>query len=250
MKYRENCSIIFMRDNGPRRSFRVHRGRFLALLAVVACLPFLCAVLGRHCWLLSEQNAQLRETVTRFEIDCQAARATAERLEAFETLLREENVAGRELVLRRLGTASSAPAAAQPESGAAGRDVPAQPAAAAQGQEKHLTDVDLAYVKVDNVLARAGQNGTVRLMLELRNNDSQNTLAGEVRGFLLTADGRKLALRFDPEDAGGFRISRFKRADLTAVPAEPAKLADARVLVEVHDLDRRLVYRHCFDITP
>ena len=38
LKYRENLSIILMRDNGPRRSYRVRRGRFLAVLVAAACM--------------------------------------------------------------------------------------------------------------------------------------------------------------------------------------------------------------------
>ena len=33
MRYRERLCIIFMRDNGPRHSFRVRRGRFFLMLA-------------------------------------------------------------------------------------------------------------------------------------------------------------------------------------------------------------------------
>ncbi len=74
MKYRENLSIILMRDNGPRRSYRVRRGRFVAALGVMACLPVACAVLGWLCWTLWQQNVQLRDNVLRFESDSQTAR--------------------------------------------------------------------------------------------------------------------------------------------------------------------------------
>ena len=46
MKYRENLSIILMRDNGPRRSYRVRRVRFVVALVLMACMPVICAVLG------------------------------------------------------------------------------------------------------------------------------------------------------------------------------------------------------------
>ena len=55
MKYKESLSIIFMRDNGPRRSFRVRRGRFYAVLVFFACLPVLSAALGWLCWQLSRR---------------------------------------------------------------------------------------------------------------------------------------------------------------------------------------------------
>lgn len=87
-----------MRDNGPRHSFRVRRGRFFLMLAFFACLPLVCGVLGWQTWRLWQENRALRENVLRFESDYQTAQATAERLENLEELLREEGVQGRELV--------------------------------------------------------------------------------------------------------------------------------------------------------
>ena len=88
MKYSENLSIILMRDNGPRRSYRVRRARFVAAMTIMACMPVLCAVLGWLSWTLWQQNVQLRDNVLRFESDYQVAQANAERLENLEELLR------------------------------------------------------------------------------------------------------------------------------------------------------------------
>ena len=95
MRYREQLSIILMRDNGPRRSFRLRRSRFFALVVFFASMPALCALLAWQCWLLWDENVTLRVNMQRFETDCQTAQATAERLENFEELLREEGVRGR-----------------------------------------------------------------------------------------------------------------------------------------------------------
>ena len=65
MKYKESLSIIFMRDNGPRRSFRVRRGLFYTVLCFFACLPLLSAGLGWQCWKLWQDNGILRANMLR-----------------------------------------------------------------------------------------------------------------------------------------------------------------------------------------
>ncbi|MBQ9453905.1 MAG: hypothetical protein IJU65_11550 [Desulfovibrio sp.] len=230
--YHERYSIIVMRDKGPRRSFSVRRGRLLWGLAMLFCLPFICAALGWWCWTLWQQNSQLHEAVTRYAYAYQKAHATAERLQNFETLLHEENVTGREMVLRRLASLPVSPQTAQEDSA-----------------HEHLPDIDLAYVKVTNVLTQVEKNDTMHITLELRNADSTKMLAGEVRPFLLTNEGRKIALHLTPEDAGSFRINRYKKADMLAAAPEGMHTSNTRLLVEVYDLENRLVYRNSYPIT-
>ncbi len=230
--YHEGYSIIVMRDKGPRRSFSVRRGFLLWALTILFCLPFICAALGWWCWTLWQQNRHLHETVIRYAYDYQAARATAERLQNFEALLHEENVIGRELVLRRLASLPASPQAAQEEFA-----------------HEHLPDIDLGYVKVTNVLTQAEKNGTLHITLELRNTDSTKILVGEVRPFLLTNEERKVALHLTPEDAGNFRITRYKKADMLAAAPKGTHTSNARLLVEVYDLENRLVYRNSYPIT-
>ena len=257
MKYRENLSIILMRDNGPRRSYRVRRARFLTVLGVLACMPIVCVALGWLCWTLWQQNEQLRDNVLRFESDALAAQANAERLENLEVLLREENIPGRELVLRRLSTGGGATDApgegpAVAGGGQAGEKPQGGASEAARANDgpghEDFPAIDLDYVKVGNVQVREIRGGKLRIALDLRNADSQKILSGVVDGTLLTADGKKNSLRFDPEDVGSFRISRFKRAVMVASVEGPMSLTNAQVILEVRNQENAVVYRNIFAV--
>lgn len=247
MRYREQLGIILMRDNGPRRSFRLRRSHFFALVIFFACMPFLCAVLAWQCWGLWQENASLRANMQRFEMDCQTAQATAERLQNFEELLREEGVQGRELLLRRLARGG---ADAQAQEGAAGAE-PAQAASAPLGEgpgHEDFPEVDTGRVKVTNVQARALRGNGLRIGLDLRNTETQKLLAGTVSATLVTASGQKCPLAFDPEDVGNFRISRFKRAVMVARVPDQYSLVNAQVILEVTEQDSGLIYRNIFAV--
>lgn len=243
MRYHEQLGIILMRDNGPRRSFRLRRSLFFALVIFFASMPVLCAVLGWQCWRLWQENASLRANMQRFELDSQTAQATAERLQNFEELLREEGVQGRELLLRRLARA-----------GGEGQEAPgdtAQTAAPALGDgpgHEEFPVVDTGAIKVGNVQARALRGNGLRIGLDLRNADSQKLLTGSVSATLVTASGQKCPLAFDPEDVGNFRISRFKRAVMVARVPEQYSLVNAQVILEVREQDADLIYRNIFAV--
>ena len=249
MRYHEQLGIILMRDNGPRRSFRLRRSLFFALLVFFACLPFLCAALGWQCWQLWQENASLRANMQRFEMDCQTAQATAERLQNFEELLREEGVQGRELLLRRLARAGGD---AQAQEGAAPADSDqvagaASPLGEGPGHEDFPV-VDTGAIKVSNVQARALRGNGLRIGLDLRNAESQKLLSGSVSATLVTASGQNCPLVFDPEDVGNFRISRFKRAVMVARVPEQYSLVNAQVILEVREQDADLIYRNIFAV--
>lgn len=249
MRYREHLSIILMRDNGPRRSFRLRRSRFFALIVFFASMPVLCALLAWQCWLLWDENVTLRVNMQRFETDCQTAQATAERLENFEELLREEGVQGRELLLRRLARAGGDAPAAEGAPAAAETAQSTPPAGAPMPEgpgHEEFPVVDTGRVKVTNVQARALRGNALRIGLDLRNPESQKLLAGTVSATLVTASGQRHQLAFDPEDVGNFRISRFKRAVMISRVPEQYSLVNAQVILEVRDSG--LLYRNIFAV--
>lgn len=252
MRYREQMSIILMRDNGPRRSFRLRRSRFFMLIVLFVSMPLCCALLAWQCWLLWEENVSLRANMQRFETDCQMAQATAERLQNFEELLREEGVQGRELLLRRLArtSADAQMAEASPlgleTSHAAGTAAP--PLSEEGPGHEEFPVVDTGRVKVVNVQARALRDNSLRIGLDLRNAENQALLTGTVSATLVTASGQKYQLTFDPEDVGNFRISRFKRAVMVSRVPEQYSLVNAQVILEVQDQDSGLLYRNIFAV--
>ena len=246
MRYHEQLGIILMRDNGPRRSFRLRRSGFFALVIFFACLPFLCAVLAWQCWQLWQENASLRANMQRFEMDTQAAQATAERLQNYEELLREEGVQGRELLLRRLARGGAEAQAAEAPGGDSAQAA-GTPLGEGPGHEEFPV-VDTGVIKVGNVQARALRGNGLRIGLDLRNADSRKLLAGSVSATLVTASGQKCPLTFDPEDVGNFRISRFKRAVMVARVPEQYSLVNAQVILEVREQDADLIYRNIFAV--
>ena len=249
MKHQEGLCIILMQDNGPRRSFRVRRGRFFGGVAFFACLPLVCALLGWQTWQLWRENASLRENMLRFESDYQAAQATAERLQNLEELLREDSVQGRELVLRKLAGAEQAESS--PAAGADAAPPPAPENATPMGEgpgHEEFPAIDTGYVKVGNVQARVLPGGKLRIALDLRNTDNQKPAPGTVQAALVTADGQKSRLAFDPADVGDFRISRFKRAVMVARLPEHLNMVNAQIILEVKSQDHSMVYRNIFAV--
>ncbi len=247
MRYQKRLCIIFMQDNGPRRSFRVRRGRFFLVMTFFACLPLVCGFLGWQAWQLWRENATLRENMLRFESDYQEAQATAERLQNLEELLREAGVQGRELVLRKLASAEQAET--PPHEADEPAPAPEGPAAMGEGPgHEEFPAIDRGYVKVGNVQARALHGSKLRIGLDLRNTDSQRLASGSVQAVLVTADGQKRPLVFEPDGVADFRISRFKRAVMVARLPEHLSLVNAQIILEVKSQNQGVVYRNIFAV--
>lgn len=244
MRYHERLNIVFMRDNGPRRSIRLRRSRFYLLIAFFSSLPFLCILLSIQCWLLWKDNINLRENVERFEADYQDAETRAERLENLEELLKEENVYGRKIILSNLA-ASSEHAPAQEDNASTvilPENMPEGP-----GHEEFPV-LDTGRVKVSNVQARAMRGNTVRVGLDLHNPDNEHLLSGNVSAVLITSNGEKYSLLFTPHDIGNFRINRFKRTVMSASVPRDISLINSEIILEVKNEDSEPIYRNIFAV--
>ncbi len=235
-----------MRDNGPRSNFRIRRSRFYLLIIFFSCLPFLCLLLAIQCYVLWEDNQKLRLGVERFEADYQAAEARAERLENLEALLREEDVPGREILVRQLAKAD------QPQD--VDENPPQEPAENAHGAEaegpghEEFPVVNTGRVKVSNVQVRAIRGNALRIGLDLRNPDSEQLLSGLVDAVLITANGEKRELSFTPRDVGNFRINRFKRTVMMAQVPRGISLVNARIILEVRSQSGEVIYSNIFAV--
>lgn len=243
-KYRTGLNIILMPDNGPRRSYRFSRRTFRLLcafffLVLPVCAIFL-AIAAFHFW---NEARLLDSAIWKFEEDCMTARATAERLEMLEDLLREESVPARELILRRLATSQQPPAPVQEN---ADEKLSAVMLPEGPGHEDFPV-VESGDLKVSNVQALLRDN-KLRISLDLANAQGQKMLTGEVRASLALADGRKLELDFSPADVGRFRINRFKRSVMNATLSRQLNLVNAQVIIEVYDQDDRLLFRNVFPV--
>lgn len=241
MRYHERLNIIFMRDNGPRRSFRMRRSRLHLLIFFFACLPFICAFLAAQCWFLWNENIKLRENAEKVATDYQKAIARAERLENLEALLDEKSVPGRDIIVRRLAAAPK-----KPDSEV--KDAPPEPENQEGPGHEDFPAVDTGQIKVSNVQARAMRGNTLRVGLDLRNPNADQLLSGEVGATLVTAAGENVPLTFNPEDVGHFRISRFKRTVISARVPASVNLADSQVILEVKDPSGQDLYRNIFPV--
>ena len=243
MRYHERLNIVFMRDNGPRRSIRVRRSHFYLFIAFFTALPFICAGLALLCWKLWQGNLVLQQNVDKFEAEYQLAAIKAERLQNLEVLLEEESVPARELILRRLAPEKSLTAMEM-------ENPAVQAAEAAQDGPGHaeFPAIDSGKVKVSNVVASARQGNRIRISLDLHNPDPDKALAGEVRAVLVTAAGEEKELAFMPEDVGAFRINRFKRTVITARAPADANLANSEIVLEVKNPENEILYRNIYQV--
>lgn len=242
MRYHERLNIVFMRDNGPRHSIRVRRSHFYLLICFFAVLPFLCASLAWACWHLWQMNIELRTNVDKFETDYQNAEARAERLENLEDLLREENVPGRERLLRQLASTGEP---FNPDAEESGENNPVN--AEGPGHEEFPV-LDTGKVQVSNVSARALKGNRIRISLDLHNLISDHLLSGEVHVMLVTAAGEETPLSFVPDGVGNFRINRFKRTVMTARIPEGTNLNEAQIILEVNEAGGGALYRNIFQV--
>ncbi len=241
MRYREQLGFILMRDKGPRHSYHMRMSHFIALLVFFASMPALCAILAWQCAELWDQNKVLRANVGRFEADAQLAQARAERLAYLEELLNQASVPARDIILRRLASGNAPPQEVAPET--------AEPNLHEEGPgHEEFTVLDNGRVKISNVqVKRVGSNG-LRIGLDLRNPDNEKMLAGEISVTLLTADGQKIPLIFDPLESGSFRINRFKRATMISHPGRNISLGNSQVIVEVKDAEDTPLYRNVYAV--
>ncbi len=245
MRYREKLNIVIMRDNGPRSSFRMKRSNFLLLAVFLGCMPFVAAFFCAQCWMLWQENYRLRSNMERFEADYQMAEARAERLENLEDLLKQENVQGKELLTRQLAESDKKSARAPEKETEEQAELPEMQEG--PGHEE-FPALDTGRVLVSNVQARARPDNALRIGLDLRNPDNEPLLSGRVEAVLLSADGERRLLEFDPVDVGNFRIARFKRTVMNAIAPKDMSLVNAQIILEVKDQSGKPLYSNIFAI--
>lgn len=244
MHYREKLNIIFMRDNGPRHSFKLRRSTFLLLASLFACLPFLCVLLLAECWHLLQENHTARASIDRLEVELQSLETRAERLENLEALLEEDRISGRETVIRQLASAAGDSA---PKPAPMLDDEDAPEIAEGPGHEE-FPALDSGRVKVSNVQVRALNNKSLRIGLDLHNPDQEPILSGKVETILVTSDGDRKPLTFLQEDTGTFRISRFKRTVMQAPVPGGANIENSQLIIEVKDNNDKPLYRNIYSV--
>lgn len=217
----------------------MRRSRFYLLILFFLAMPCLAALLGLQCWRLWQENSSLRANLEKFELDCQLAAQKAERLEHLESLLDEENVSAREVLVRQLARSGQEPLFAETQTVENEEEGP--------GHEEFPV-IDNGRVKIENVQVRAIRGHTLRVGLDLRNPENAALLSGVVGATLVTADGEKKPLNFSPAGSGNFRINRYKRAVMTAQTPLNASLVNASVILEVRGNNGDILYQNIYAV--
>lgn len=258
MTYKERLSLILIREDGRRRSWRLRVGWLYLAGLGLALFPCLLAGSGWLCYSLWQKAELAQADVLRLENECETMEVKIERLENLSVLLDESAVPGREILERALAESFQPPAEeeADPEQPATDE----RTATTKEEIQEQMTQNDgpghaefpaikKDYVNVENIRVRVIKPRVLRLSLDLRNT-RRNIAEGEVTARLATSDGKETPLLFSPADVGKFRIMRFKRAVITAtLPREsPLRTSGAQVVIEVKDNDGSVVFRNIFPI--
>lgn len=257
MKYRERLSLVVIREDGRRQSWRIRRLWLYALPAALLMFPCMTGGLGWFCYDLWRENGLLHDEVLRLESEGEAAEGKLERLEQLSVLLEESAVPGHDILARALAQGDMGAPSPQPESESAAPDSPAADEAAMKEQmakddgpgHADFPAIKSDYVSVDKVRVRLVRNRTLRIALDLRNKRDARA-EGEVSAVLMTQEGSRFPLKFSPSDVGKFSILRFKRAVMSAnLPRNAGAMAGAQVVLEVRGgSGNAVVFRNIFAV--
>ena len=111
-------------------------------------------------------------------------------------------------------------------------------------------DEDTVWLSIDQ-MAELFQRDKSTISRHIKNVFSEGELQREsvVANFATTAaDGKTYPLRFDQEDVGNFRISRFKRAVMVAATEKQVSLTNAQVILEVRSQENTVVFRNIYAV--
>ena len=81
MKYSERLSLVIIREDGRRQSWRLRRVWLHALLGSLLLLPCLAGVLGWFCYDAWRENRLMHDELLRLENEGEAMEGKLERLE-------------------------------------------------------------------------------------------------------------------------------------------------------------------------
>ncbi len=258
MKYSERLSLVIIREDGRRQSWRLRRVWLHTLLASLLLLPCLVGGLSWLCYDIWRENRLLHNELLRLENEGEAMEGKLERLEQVSVLLEESSVPGRDILTRALaqsdmGDAASLPAGEATTSSAASdnEDAAMKERMASDEGPGHadFPAIKGDYVAVDNVRVRLVHNRMLRIALDLRNT-REGRAEGEVAAVLATPEGKRLPLKFSPSDVGKFSILRFKRAVMSAnLPKGADNLNGMQVVLEVRGgAKNAVVFRNIFAV--
>ncbi|HEU6438095.1 MAG TPA: hypothetical protein VE028_11650 [Nitratidesulfovibrio sp.] len=282
----EKYSLLLMRDDCRVRRLRVSPLALRLLTISLVLLPLLAAFgvwAGFSFWQANRALVNQNQTLDR---ELKEARVELERLSNLESLLRSSDPEELRALLGSAALASPpAPAPAKPgDANGAGDGVvtapgqspadaagatPAQsaptgaptvaearvPDAASQAVAAAVADtpgeareaLSTGEARVDNVAVRHGSGKRLRINFDLTNPDPKKQLTGQAVLSVVTANGRILPLKLEP-DTNRFQISRFKKIVTSAPLPEGVAAADVQSMVVELETEGRVIYREQFPV--
>lgn len=240
----ERVSIIFMRDSGTSRRFRVsRRGMGWGLLFLALMPPLLLVSLWHNykTWDdvgdLTAENQALQERLTLVE-------AAASRVAGLQVLVQEP----RESVERHLSVAANAPRRDAPEGASAAS--PTTPPMAVEGPgHEDFPATESGIVTLRNVMVRELNDQRVRISMDVCNLEGKGNISGRVVCQLLTENGAMVELGITPESAAVFRITRLKKAVFSCLVPRQHSIANGRMIISVSNDAGELLYRNIYAVS-
>ncbi len=279
----EKYSLLLMRDDCRVRRLRVSPLALRLLTISLVLLPLLAAFgvwAGFSFWQANRALVGQNQTLDR---ELKEARVELERLSNLESLLRSSDPEELRALLGSAALASPpAPAPAKPgDANGAGDGVVSAPAQApadaagttpaqsapTTGAEARVPDaasqavaaavadtpgeareaLSTGEARVDNVGVRHGSGKRLRINFDLTNPDPKKQLTGQAVLSVVTANGRILPLKLEP-DTNRFQISRFKKIVTSAPLPEGVAAADVQSMVVELETEGRVIYREQFPV--
>ncbi len=252
----EKISILLMKDNGESRRYRIRRSCFrYGMLIFFLVFPLTA---GSLAWLYYDswtKNKALTVQITALEELYAHASLTVQRLENMEALLHIDTDTSAHIRDNFSRDNSKGVLSATEQDNATTQTQ--------QQNDSHTDDNDTAQqdgpghadfpeintgeITVESVNSRLITANRLRTSFDIRNPGTE-TLSGNVTCILSLADGRTVALKFIPANAGYYRIQRWKRAVLVSEINTQLDMINSQVIVEIHNEEKKLLYRNIFPI--
>lgn len=237
----ERVSVIFMRDSGTSRRFRVSRRGMGWVVLFLALMPPLLLVSLWHNYKtwddvsdLTAENQALHERLTLME-------AAASRSAGLQAMVQKP----RESVERHLSIAANAP-----EGGGASVVSPTASPMAVEGPgHEDFPVTESGIVSLRNVMVRELNNQRMRISMDVCNLEGKGHVSGRVVCQLLTEGGAMVKLEIMPESAAVFRITRLKKAVFSCLVPRQHSIANGQMIISVFNDAGEILYRNIYAVS-
>ncbi len=240
----EKFNIILMRDSGESKRIRMPRSRFRTIVFLIFLCPILAITFFCLSYYLWQENANLRHSIQEVEDLNQEYKITTKRLRHLEQLLKPNNS-----VLNAISENIAENRAKEAVNSKKNSGTKTQNTADDDGPGHEIFPViDTKEVIIQNVSCNLTKKNILRTSLELRN-EHANSISGEVKSILILNSGQIVNLVTRPNDAGKYKISKFKSTVLITVLDKNYDLTNAQIVIEAKNDTGTVIYRNIYPVS-